>query len=530
MPIPYAANAAHTQETSRNLIRGALPPNIAKCQAVHQPHAASRSIASAHGNAFGKNVAAKKRSAHAAVFNYARSMTKSPNIAPHAPAAIAIKVIEAAGWQAWIVGGWVRDSLIGNKPHDADIATNAPWTRAKEAFAAAGCPVHETGVKHSTITAIVNGEPIEVTTYRTEGPYSDSRHPDYVKAAETIEADLARRDFTMNAIAFHPLRGFVDPYGGRKDIEKKTIRSVGRAEDRFAEDPLRIMRAIRFSSQLGFSIEKDTHVAAAENACLLELVARERIGSELSKLLMGAHAGKTIEEEIGIIAAIIPELSELRGFRLKSKKHSYDLLGHLAHSVDAAPYEKEQRWAALLHDIAKPRANHDHAEKSAIEARKIMRRIRIDRKTIEGAVEAIAWHMVSFPPNEQALKLFIACFGGDVSRAKRALILQRSDALGHGPGGFTRARQVDRELEMLEAIALEGAPLKAADLAIDGSTVALLGDVRDVQISQTIEALVAAVIEGEVANEEAALIAYLPHAREAACEHIFQKRLEKFLT
>ncbi len=475
-------------------------------------------------------MATKKRSTHIEVFNYARSMTKRLDIAPHTPAAIALKTIEDAGWQAWIVGGWVRDSLIGNKPHDADIATGASWRQAKDAFIAAGFPAYETGIKHSTITAIVDGEPIEVTTYRTEGPYSDLRHPDYVKVAETIEADLARRDFTMNAIAFHPIRGLVDPYDGVGDIEKKTIRSVGKAHDRFAEDPLRIVRAARFSSQLGFLIEEKTRAAAIENAYLLELVARERIGSEFSKLLMGTHAGETIEREIEIIGAIIPELSELRGFELKSKRHSYDLLGHLAHSVNAAPFEKDQRWAALLHDVAKPQANHDHAEKSAVKAREIMRRARIDRKTIEKAAEAIAWHTTSFPPDEQALRLFVACFGGNISRARRALVLQRSDALGHGPGGFARAKEVNRELEMLEAIELENAPLKVADLAIDGSTAALLGDVQGREISQTLEALLAAVIEGKVANGEASLTSYLPHAREEACEDIFKKRLEKFLT
>ena len=338
------------------------------------------------------------------------------DIIAHSPAALAIRALEKSGYQAWIVGGWVRDTLMGRMPHDADIATNAPWEHTKRIMRGAGYAVHETGVKHGTVTAIVSGEPIEITTYRIEGPYSDSRHPDYVEFVDSIELDLARRDFTMNAIAFHPTRGIFDPFDGASDIEARTIRAVGDARKRFEEDPLRILRAARFEAQTGFEIEPATRDAAFSCAHLLDSVARERTGSELTKLLCGPYAGRVIENEFPIVVQAINELEVARGFKLKSKRHAYDLLGHLAHSVSAAPENEALRWAALLHDIAKPESNHDHAQRSSIAATRIMQRLRIGRQQTQQAADAIAWHMTSLPPSEEALRLFVACLGGDVPR------------------------------------------------------------------------------------------------------------------
>ncbi len=452
------------------------------------------------------------------------------NIIPSTPAAITLDALESAGWQAWIVGGWVRDSLMGRPPHDADIATNAPWRETARVLRAKGLAVHETGTKHGTVTAIVRGDAVEITTYRVEGPYSDSRHPDHVEFVDDIRLDLARRDFTMNAIAFHPNRGILDPFGGAADIEARTIRAVGDAHRRFAEDPLRVMRAVRFASQMGFAIEPSTRQSAHELAPLLERVAKERIGAEFTKLLLGAHAGRLVEDELAVVGIAVPELVALQDFKLKSKRHAYDLLGHLAHSVDAAPIDEAQRWAALLHDIAKPHANHDHAQRSAQQAQDIMRRLRVKRRVVAEACDAIAWHMTSFAPNVEAVRWFTALLGGDARRARNALTLQRSDALGHGPGNEQRAREVDIELRMLDSLISNGEALGVGDLKIDGNDVAQRSDARGKQIGQTLNALLAAVVEGEVPNERNALLASIPKAESEACEQIFQKRLEKFLT
>ena len=452
------------------------------------------------------------------------------DIIARSPAAITIRALEESGCQAWIVGGWVRDKLMGRAPHDADIATNAPWRRTEQILLNEGYAVHETGTKHGTVTAIVSGEPIEITTYRIEGPYSDSRHPDYVKFVDNIELDLARRDFTMNAIAYHPTRGIFDPFGGARDIEARTIRAVGDARKRFEEDPLRILRAARFEAQTGFEIEPATHDAAFSCAHLLDSVARERMGSEFTELLCGPYAGRVIENEFPIVVQAINELEATRGFKLKSKRHAYDLLGHLAHSVSAAPEDEALRWAALLHDIAKPESHHDHALRSSIAATRIMQRLRIERRQTLQAADAIAWHTTSFPPSEEALRLFVACLGGDAPRARRALLLQRADASGHGPKGGARVREVDEELAMLDALECSGKPLGAKQLALSGKEVADLGNLHGSKIGRTLDALLAAVIEGEIENTPEALRSHLNYAIRNAEEQIFQKKLQKFLT
>lgn len=452
------------------------------------------------------------------------------DIIAHSPAAITIRALEESGCQAWIVGGWIRDKLMGRAPHDADIATNAPWRRTEQILLNEGYTVHETGTKHGTVTAIVSGEPIEITTYRIEGPYSDSRHPDYVKFVDNIELDLARRDFTMNAIAYHPTRGIFDPFGGAHDIEARTIRAVGDARKRFEEDPLRILRAARFEAQTGFEIEPATRDAAFSCAHLLDSVARERMGNEFTKLLCGPYAGRVIENEFPIVVQAINELEATRGFKLKSKRHAYDLLGHLAHSVSATPENETLRWAALLHDIAKPESHHDHALRSSIAATRIMQRLRIERRQTLQAADAIAWHTTSFPPSEEALRLFVACLGGDAPRARRALLLQRADASGHGPKGDARVREADEELAMLDALECSGKPLGAKQLALSGKEVADLGNLHGPKIGRTLDALLAAVIEGEIENTPEALHSHLNYAIRNAEEQIFQKKLQKFLT
>ena len=334
----------------------------------------------------------------------------------------------------------------------------------------------------------------------------------------------------MNAIAYHPTRGIFDPFDGARDIEARTIRAVGDARKRFEEDPLRILRAARFEAQTGFEIEPATRDAAFSCAHLLDSVARERVGSEFTKLLCGPYAGRVIENEFPIVVQAINELEATRGFKLKSKRHAYDLLGHLAHSVSAAPEDEALRWAALLHDIAKPESHHDHALRSSIAATRIMQRLRIERRQTQQAADAIAWHTTSFPPSEEALRLFVACLSGDAPRARRALLLQRADASGHGPKGGARVREVDEELAMLDALECSGKPLGAKQLALSGKEVADLGNLHGPKIGRTLDALLAAVIEGEIENTTEALRSHLNYAIRNAEEQIFQKKLQKFLT
>ncbi len=222
-----------------------------------------------------------------------------------------IAALSQNGYEAYVVGGCVRDALLGREPNDWDVTTSARPEAILEIFSEReGFHAIPTGIAHGTVTVVARGEPIEVTTYRIDGEYSDSRHPDSVDFTDDITADLARRDFTVNAMAYSPERGLVDEYGGVRDLELKVIRCVGDARERFSEDALRIMRALRFSAQLGFDIEKDTADAARELVGLLDNIAKERITAELSKLLLGRDAARVLRTYADILLHILPMLDK----------------------------------------------------------------------------------------------------------------------------------------------------------------------------------------------------------------------------
>ena len=219
------------------------------------------------------------------------------------PALRIMQLLENAGFEAWCVGGFVRDSLMGLPAHDVDLASNATWQQLEALCEAAAIPVRRIGVKHGTLTVLLEGEALEVTTYRIDGSYSDGRHPDSVSVARSIEEDLRRRDFTINAMAYHPQRGLLDPFGGRKDIEQSVIRTVGDPRKRFSEDALRILRACRFVAQLGFALETETFQAALAQKSLLGGVAVERVRDEMERLLpRGSHVHDALMSTVDILA------------------------------------------------------------------------------------------------------------------------------------------------------------------------------------------------------------------------------------
>lgn len=265
-----------------------------------------------------------------------------------------LSYIEDAGFEAWIVGGFVRDALRNVKPHDADIATNAHWQDVKQIALDHDCAVYETGTKHGTITVVHDDYPLEITTYRSDSEYSDHRHPNAVTFVSSITQDLARRDFTINAMAFHPIRGLVDPYDGQDDLHHHIIRCVGNPRQRFQEDALRILRALRFASQLSFSIAIDTENALFEKAATLSHVAGERLSVELEKLLCGKDVRRVLLTYTEILSVMIPQLQVMKGFDQHSRWHIYDVLEHTACVVENTPPKPLVRWAALFHDMGKP--------------------------------------------------------------------------------------------------------------------------------------------------------------------------------
>ena len=264
--------------------------------------------------------------------------------------AYCLNALEDAGFAAWCVGGCVRDALLGLTPHDYDICTAALPEQTEAVFSDHRLVL--AGKKHGTVGVIFEKEVVEITTFRTEGDYLDNRHPDWVEFVPDVEKDLARRDFTVNAMAWSPKRGFADPFGGRTDLERNVLRAVGDPELRFREDSLRILRGLRFAARFNLRIEETTWQAMLRQRQLMDNLARERVFEELCGLLPLVTAEELIRFA-PILAAVIPELEPMIGFDQHSPHHAYDVFTHTAHVVAAVPPELPLRWAALLHDVGK---------------------------------------------------------------------------------------------------------------------------------------------------------------------------------
>ena len=328
-----------------------------------------------------------------------------------APALEALERLERAGHAAYLVGGCVRDSLLGRVPGDWDITSSALPEQTEAVFA--GERIIETGLKHGTVTVLLGGLPLEITTFRTESGYADHRHPDTVVFTPSLEEDLARRDFTVNAMAWSPARGLVDPFGGRADLERGLIRCVGDPKQRFDEDALRILRALRFAAQLDFAIDPATAAAALALRQSLELVSRERLAVELTKLLCGPAVRRIVTEYWPILALPLPELAPMAGLDQRSPYHCYDVLEHSAAAAEAVPPDKILRWAALLHDAGKPACftldeqgrGHffGHAKPGAELARAALTRLRFDKDTVRRVAALVELHDYPIdPPVEPA--------------------------------------------------------------------------------------------------------------------------------
>ena len=262
-----------------------------------------------------------------------------------------IQSLEAAGYQGFAVGGCVRDSLLGFIPADYDLCTDAKPDEICEVFSAHQLLHH--GQKHGTVGVVLDEQVYEITTFRTEGDYADARHPGWVAFVPNVEEDLARRDFTVNAMAYNPRQGYIDPFGGQADLQNKILRTVGDPEARFREDALRILRGARFSARFGLTPEPATLTAMKKLAPLMENLTRERVFEELCKLICSATA-EDLGEFASLLTQVIPELAPSVGFEQRSPHHRYDVFTHTAHVVEAVPQELPLRWAALLHDVGKP--------------------------------------------------------------------------------------------------------------------------------------------------------------------------------
>lgn len=420
--------------------------------------------------------------------------------------------LERAGHTAYVVGGCVRDAFLGLTPGDYDLCTSA----LPQETAAIFCrhPLVLAGEKHGTIGVVTDCGVVEITTFRTEGDYRDSRHPDWVKFVPRVENDLARRDYTINAMAFSPSRGLADPFGGREDLEKKLLRAVGDPWKRFWEDPLRILRGMRFAVRYHLSIHPETERAMVSQAHLMENLARERVYDELCKLLPLVTAAD-LQRFAPILAGVIPELGPMIGFDQRSPHHAYDLFTHTAHVVEAVPPELTLRWAALLHDVGKiPCFTTDetgrghfygHAQAGADMAEEILRRLKAPNALREEAVTLIRNHMAR-QTTRKTMGRLISRLGFDT--ALSLLRLQEADMGSKGTGegeeenNFPTLYGYWRELKEADAC------LQIRDLEVDGNDLMALG-LQGKEIGQALQTLLDQVIDEKLPNEKEALLAYL---------------------
>lgn len=424
---------------------------------------------------------------------------------------LCMTVLKDAGFSAYAVGGCVRDALLGKQPHDYDLCTNATPEQICQAFGR--YQLVRNGEKHGTIGVVLDKEVYEITTFRTEGGYTDSRHPDWVEFVPNLEEDLARRDFTVNAMAYAPGRGYVDPWGGRRDLQERVLRTVGDPATRFREDPLRILRGVRFAVRYGLEPENETQKAMFNLAPLMDNLARERVFEELCKLLPLVTA-KDMLRFAPVIVQVIPELKDTVDFQQHSVHHAYDVYTHTAHVVAAAAPTLPLRWAALLHDVAKPATftqdeegqGHfmGHGSQSAEMADAILRRLKAPtalRRQVTFLVEA---HMLELEPDKKILRRRIGKFGEEAIRD--LLQLQKADQAGKGIP--SDAREHFEQVEaLLEEIAREDACLSIKDLAINGLDLMEMGVTPGPQMGKILEDLLRKVQNEELPNEKEALLA-----------------------
>ncbi len=424
-----------------------------------------------------------------------------------------LQTLAAAGHEGYLVGGCVRDLLRGVEPHDWDICTSALPEETEKCFA--GRRILGTGLKHGTVTVLVEGEPYEITTYRREGPYSDRRRPDYVRFVPDLAEDLARRDFTMNAIAMDLDGNLRDPFGGAEDIKAGLIRCVGEPDLRFQEDGLRVMRALRFAAVFGYEIEAHTARAIHENRAMLDRVAAERINAELRKLLAGKDAGNVLRQYPDVFCQFWPQLGPLVTLEQHNPWHCRGGWEHTIHSVEAAPADVALRLAMLLHDIGKPACKstdeqgvdhfYGHPAVSARLADEMLQALKFDSKTRERVVLLVKRHDVPLPPTGPAIRRWLSRLGPEAFF--QLLEVKRADNMGQNLEKVRgRLAELGEIRAQAERILAEKQCLTLKDLAVNGRDVIAAGIEPGPEVGQVLKGLLKRILDGEIQNQRNALL------------------------
>lgn len=423
-------------------------------------------------------------------------------------AAACIAALEDAGYSAYAVGGCVRDMALGLTPQDYDLCTNALPQQIRQVFQ--NQKLILAGEKHGTVGVVTDGGVVEITTYRTEGDYQDHRHPNWVEFVDHIEGDLARRDFTVNAMAWSPVRGFADPFGGRQDLTEHILRAVGDPEARFEEDALRILRGVRFAVRYRLEVEPATMNAMVRLSPLMDSLARERVFDELCKLLPLVTA-QDLLDFAPILVQVIPELTRTVGFNQHSPHHIYDIFTHTAYVTGSVPGELPLRLAALLHDIGKVATfsldkngrGHfpGHAGVSANIADSILLRLKAPTALRKQVVFLIEKHMTPLEPEEKLLRRRLSQYGE--ASLRQLLLLQQADFCGKGVLG--EAPPFAKIAALLDKIVEENACLRVTDLAINGHDLMALGYTGPA-IGQALDWLLSQVLDEKLPNKKSALL------------------------
>ena len=426
-----------------------------------------------------------------------------------------IQTLQEHGYEAYAVGGCVRDSLLGREPGDWDITTSASPDETKKLFAR----TVDTGIEHGTVTVLLGKEGFEVTTYRIDGKYEDSRHPTEVIFTRNLREDLLRRDFTINAMAYNDTEGIVDIFGGMDDLKRKIIRCVGNARERFGEDALRIMRGVRFAAQLGFSLEKETKEAMAELAPTLEKISAERIQTELVKLLV-SDSPELIREayHLGVTAVILPEFDEMMRTGQETKYHRYDVGEHTVQAVCNVPPDKVLRLTMLLHDVAKPEMKTVDADGTAHfkghdirgeqKAKEILRRLNFDNDTIHKVTKLVRWHDYRMPAEKKNVRKAMSKISAELF--PMYLLVKRADILAHSM--YRR----EEELENLsglqkcyEEIVADHECVSLKQLAVTGTDLIGIGMKPGKQIGEVLNELLRIVLEYPEFNNKEHLLRFV---------------------
>lgn len=424
----------------------------------------------------------------------------------------AINLLQSAGFEAYAVGGCVRDSLLGKTPNDWDITTSAKPEDMKSVFADFHCI--DTGIKHGTVTVVIDGEPLEITTFRLDGEYEDNRHPKSVTFTSNLGADLGRRDFTVNAMAYSKKTGTVDLFGGQNDLKNKIIRCVGDPDRRFNEDALRILRALRFASALDFEIEEKTAQSLLKNCALLGNISEERIAKELLKLVCGKGAKRILTDFAPVLFEILPELQPMYKNSHDNPHHCYDIYEHTLIAVESIDPEPTLRFAMLLHDCGKPAVKkfdengvahfYGHQRISAEISAQILARLKVSNKFRDEILFLVSNHdRWELYENTEKMPRYLSKFGLD--GVLKLLKVMRADVLAKSPEYRYRLDQIADAEEIAKNLAAQKPCLSLSELQINGRTLMDIGIPQGRKLGAVLAQLLDEVIDGVTKNTQEAL-------------------------